>query len=247
MNKLILIILSLFTISAYSKCSDAPVIIAVVDSGFGYEGLGKEARLCKYGHKDFTTTGPKTLHPWPFEAVPPDYMGHGTNIVGIIDGYARKAHINYCILVLKYYEKGSNNTLKPTIAAFNYATRIGIKYINYSSGGEVPDERENVAVKKFLDQGGTMVVAAGNDGKNLDLPGNHRYPAEYDKRIVTVGMLFTDGVKHSRSNYGGPVNRWEMGYKINAYGITSSGTSQAAAVAMGKIISQNPNKCDVGN
>lgn len=59
-------------------------------------------------------------------------------------------------------------------------------------------------------------------------------------------MLEKDGVQSKVSNYGKIVNRWEIGRSVSGYGIIQSGTSQATAVAMGKILSQNKNKCDIG-
>lgn len=242
MNKLLLILL--FCSNAYAQCIDKPIRIAIVDSGFGYEGRGKEANLCLDGHKDFSKG--QVFYVVNGIKVPLDLDDHGTNITGIIEGYARNANANYCIVVLKYYNRGSGsyNNLTATINAFNYAREIGADYINYSSGGEWPDKDEELAVRKFLNGGGTMVVAAGNEGRNLDLPWNSYYPAQYDKRIIVVGMLNKDGTNSKYSNYGNAVNRWEIGKEIAGYGLIMSGTSQATAVATGKIVSKIKNKCD---
>jgi hypothetical protein len=68
----------------------------------------------------------------------------------------------------------------------------------------------------------------------------------YDKRTVVVGSLDNNGKKMESSNFGSAVSRWELGLNVIGYGIIMSGTSQAAAVATGKIVSENPNKCDIG-
>src|SRR5271163_2109352 len=83
--------------SAPKKCNNKTTTIAVIDTGFGFVKNIKNAHLCKYGHKDFTagtdiSTDYNTVSP-----VPKDYDGHGTNIVGIIDKYAIKGNLNFCL------------------------------------------------------------------------------------------------------------------------------------------------------
>jgi subtilisin family serine protease len=95
-----------------------------------------------------------------------------------------------------------------------------------------------------LNGGGHLITAAGNDAENLDLPNNHYYPAQYDKRIVVVGALDSYEVQTYFSNYGKVVTRWEHGLMVTGYGITLSGTSQATAIATGKMVGNNPNKCE---
>ena len=237
----------LFSLASYSKCHGKPVTIGVIDTGFGFLGRGGDATLCPVGHKDFTIekkffTEAKTKDP-----VPMDMEGHGTNILGIIEDYAKAAHINFCIVVLKYHPSlwvPGNENLESTVRAINYATALKLDFINYSSGGTSPADSEREAVEKYLNAGGTLVVAAGNEGVDLDDAHNTYYPAEYDKRIIVVGMLDDNGVKSSVSNYGSPVNRWEKGFHITGYGLTMSGTSQATATATGKLVSQQKNRCE---
>lgn len=227
--------------NSYSKCQDLPVKVAVVDTGFGFQGKGKDAKLCLSGHKDFTESG-FTVN----ELIPPDTIGHGTNVTGIIESYAQKAHINYCIVVIKYYRSSGEGNLRNTILSFKHALSIGAKYINYSSIGGWPVEEERLIVKKFLNSGGTLIVAAGNDGENIDFIRSGMYPAMYDKRIIVVGMLEKNGKRSNESNYGKIVNRWEIGRNVIGYGIIMNGTSMSTAVATGKILSKNKNRCDIG-
>ncbi len=42
-------------------CVRDPIKVAVIDSGFGFKGLGKDAKLCKYGHKDFSVSKKYTV------------------------------------------------------------------------------------------------------------------------------------------------------------------------------------------
>lgn len=204
--------------------------------------------MCRFGHKDFSIDGQFTKEYATADPIPVDTHGHGTNIVGIIDGYASKAYINYCIVVIKYYSDNQPGEINlfATIAAVKYATNIKADYINYSGGGYTGNVGELIAVSKYIDGGGTFVAAAGNEGRNLDQPINAYYPAMDDKRIIVVGNKSESGVRSKSSNYGNVVKRWEVGENVTAYGITMTGTSQATAVATGKIVSTSHNKCDIG-
>lgn len=234
---------------SYADCKDMPVKIAVLDTGFGYQDKGHQAKLCNYGHMDFSIDRQFTKNYMTKTPVPLDVHGHGTNIVGIIDDYARKAHINYCIVIIKYYSDDQPGwlNLAITIQAIKYATNIGVDFINYSGGGPQTDPAEKLAVKKFLDKGHTFVAAAGNEGEELGKFGSAYYPAMEDKRVIVVGNLCKNGVKCKTSNYGSVVNRWEVGEDVTAFGITMTGTSQSTAVVTGKLVSESNNKCDIGN
>jgi len=220
------------------KKESKPAVVAVIDTGLDMRRVPNNAKICKFGHKDFTgglSDNSRTVDP-----VPSDEHGHGTNIAGVIAKYAGDA--NYCIVVLKYYSPlttGQNN-LQNTIDAIKYATNIGAKYLNYSGGGTERSSKEARAIKAYLDKGGTIIAAAGNERSNIDkFP---YYPAMEDSRIISVGSIQQDGRPAGYSNYGKSVKRWEHGTNIEGFGVTMSGTSQATAVAAGKII--NKQECD---
>ena len=247
--RLLALLTALSLLSPYAeaaRCKKNKIVkIAVVDSGFGWNERGHGAKLCKYGHKDFSSDHQLTGSFDTKDPVPLDTMGHGTNIVGIIDDQLKKTNLNYCIVVIKYYsvnQSGEMN-LNASIKAFQYAVNLNVDYINYSGGGDNFSVEESNVVKKYLDKGGRLIAAAGNDGRDLTL-GSY-YPAMYDKRIIVVGNRTADGVRSVLSNYGSPVNRWEVGENVKAYGITLTGTSQATAAATGKIVSES--KCDTRN
>ena len=235
-----------FTSYSYSKCDNKPVTVGVIDTGFGYQEHGKEASLCKLGHRNFTHQPEVFKDNRTSTPIPLDLHGHGTNIAGIIDRLAKSTKANFCIVVLKYYVNdgyGSQN-LKATVDAINWAADIKLDYLNYSSGGEDPSADEFKAIERYLNGGGTLVVAAGNNGMNLDDKDHHYYPACYtDKRIIVVGMLDKNGVQYRYSNYGSVVTRWEIGAEVDGFGISESGTSQAAAVATGKLVAQTKSRC----
>ncbi len=251
--KTLILALSLIALCACVKaeakhCGKTPIRIVVLDTGFGYGDSGHESNLCKYGHKDFSPDKKFTKSYATRTPVPVDFHGHGTNIVGIIDDYAKKAHTNYCIVVVKYYSEKQNGyqSMMSMIEGIKYAANIKADFVNISGGGGVFEYEEYKAVKRFLSTGGKLVAAAGNEQSDLDLKENAYYPAMYDARIIIVGNHNKNGVKYKSSNYGSVVKRLEIGEDVTAYGITMTGTSQATAVATGKIVSESDNKCDIG-
>lgn len=214
-------------------CGEKTVVVAVIDTGLSFSEETKNVRLCDTGHKDFTT-----IHRYNMDQtnipVPIDTNGHGTNIAGLIQDFA--GYANYCMVILKYFDPkatGQQN-LVASIAAIKYATSIKADYINYSGGGQLSDEAENIAVKTYLDNGGKFIAAAGNESNNMDQA--PFYPAASDSRITVVGSTDTFGNRLPSSNYGTRINKWEVGYKMKAFGIKLTGTSQAAAITTGKMI-----------
>lgn len=219
-----------------SPNKEKPLVIAVIDTGFGYNNVGHEARLCKYGHKDFSHTRQFTMDYGTVDPVPRDFHGHGTNVTGLIESQLR-GETNYCIVVVKFYEKGmsSGETLSALTRSIAYVGNIRAKLTNHSGGGPIYDAWEYKALVRYIKLGGTFVAAAGNEGNNLDDASKRYYPAQYDPRVVVVGNENLDGKRHHSSNYGSDVDRWELGVNMTAYGITMTGTSQATAIATGKI------------
>lgn len=247
MRVCLLTILLLAACSSEADCHKKPIIVGVLDTGFGYKDKGHTANLCKFGHKDFTTDRQFSNDYETKDPVPLDLNSHGTHIVGTIDSYAKDADVSYCIVIIKYYsdrQTGEEN-MKSSSDAISYAARIGVDFVNFSGGGRGIDKDEERAVKSILSSGGKFVAAAGNDGRRINFK-DPFYPAMYDKRIVVVGNVTVDGIRVGSSNYGEWVNRWEVGENVTVYGITMSGTSMSTAIATGKLISNSTNKCEVG-
>lgn len=230
---------------AREVCTVRPLVITVIDTGFGYHGFGKGTRLCKYGHRDFTSDQLFSKSYDTIDPVPVDRNGHGTNVAGLIDRYAQQKGTNYCMVILKYYSPDNpRENVENTIKAIRYATNIHADYINYSAGGNAKIQKEFEAVERFLNGGGIFVAAAGNDSSNLDLGILSYYPAMYDDRIISVGNLDINGKIAKSSNYGKKVKRWEIGTHAFANGIALTGSSQAAAIASGKIVGQRKRSCN---
>jgi subtilisin family serine protease len=206
------------------------ITIAVIDTGVD-RSVG---HLCKYGHKSFVDNEDD-----PFR----DTYGHGTHIAGLIVQNAGES--GYCIVSIKFYSELASGYVNAENLekAIQYAVNIKADFINVSAGGPNPSSSERDVVKEALEQGTKVVVAAGNEHNNLDAECNF-YPACYDNRIITVGNLANDSIQTYRqpsSNYGNYVKRWEIGTNVESnlpHGRRgyNTGTSQAAAVATGKLV-----------
>jgi major intracellular serine protease len=203
------------------------VVVAVVDTGF--DRTKSNAKLCKYGHADFSRKKPV------FGKVPMDTHGHGTNVAQLIADNA--GDTPYCLVIINFYRENATaaESVVSTVAAFNYASTLQTDILNFSGGGNYPNSREEIAIKKLLNKGVVIVAAAGNDGIVIDKNVGY-YPAMYDSRIFSVGNLTKERTIAKTSNRGPYVNTWEIGTEMAAGGVTLSGTSQATAVKTGKIV-----------
>jgi hypothetical protein len=246
-----------------------PLVVAVIDTGFGSElstatQAIKDVKLCKFGHKNFVDEKDTSDKFGTHDPVPVDTHGHGTNIAGIIDAYGKAENVDFCLVILKYYSPKSNESLNliNTIKAIEYARQIHADFINYSGGGLSALPEEIAAVQKYINKGGTFVAAAGNERHDINM--NGYYPAQDDDRVIVVGnakvvdekiekltletpvkkglktyVMDKKGVQYlleSSSNYGTRVDRYEDGENVLALGLRMTGTSQATAIATGKLL-----------
>ncbi len=222
---MILTLLNLIISSAYAI---EPIKIAVVDTGLDLTDRRFANVLCPTGHKDFTNTTIRDLH------------GHGTHIAGLIKANAG-TQSGYCLIILKFYDANASGRISRdrTIAAFAEADRLGADIINLSGGGPGFDESEYLIMRNSQ---ALFVLAAGNDGKDVDFDGY--YPAAYHLlNSIVVGNMDTNGKRVSSSNFGSVVTAWEIG--LNALSeapdwsrdpmVRMTGTSQAAAVHSGRL------------
>ncbi|MDI9369304.1 MAG: S8 family serine peptidase, partial [Synergistota bacterium] len=174
------------------KCINAPgawdlstgaedVVVAVIDSGIDrkHEDLSANVVRDKDGK-------------WGFDAVnkdrdPMDDQGHGTHVAGIIGatGNNGKGVAGVCwkvgLLAVKVLDAENRTFDSQIIAGINYlldqkSRGMNIRAANMSITGwrqPIVDPEKNsygAAVKALSDAGVVLVVAAGNEGQNLDLP-----------------------------------------------------------------------------
>ncbi len=226
-----------------------PVIVAVIDTGFDFKSDWKEEmelypslrkpRMCKYGNKDYTGLGIE------------DHHGHGTHIAGTIAQYAYGA--NYCLVMMKFFDKDKDNlnNMALELKSLQRAINLKVDIINYSAGGKEKNNVECKLIKKALDAGIIIVVAAGNE--HADINKEPYYPAMCDDRVIAVANANKDGIYAFTSNYTNNVEKNSRGlYKEDGQGVFSvlpnnssgsmTGTSQAAAIRTGKIIKDWKNR-----
>ncbi len=182
---------------------------------------------------------------------------HGTHVSGII-GAARNNDFgmdgvadNVRLMTIRAVPDGDEHD-KDIALAIRYAVDNGAKIINMSFGKSFSPRKYWVddAVRYAQSKGVLLVHAAGNDGKDLDLPENYNFPNPIfdDNGIqapnyITVGASGDPSIKDIAadfSNYGTTrVDVFAPGMKIystipggNTYGFLQ-GTSMASPVVAG--------------
>lgn len=165
-----------------------------------------------------------------------DYHGHGTSVASVMLKDTCDGVIVYsCRVRIKGLPgKSYEDCLK-------WMERQNVDLLNLSmaDNGSGKDDVEDEFVRNFE---GRIIVAAGNEGINLDAI--QRYPAQYGKiykKVLTIGSLREDGkMRHRTSNYGSFVY-WQIGENVpvakksGGWGV-DSGTSFATPSATNKHI-----------
>lgn len=231
-----LFFLYIFLASQTMAATCEPIRIAVVDTGLDITDLRFKDHLCATGHKNFVLK--ETLD---------DVNGHGTFVTSLIEQNAGEG--NYCILIYKYYSESDTGAvnLKRELLAFKEAIDNKADIINFSSSGDGFDEKESLAIKDHPDV--TFVIAAGNDSRDLDIPGNETYPASFFyKNMEVVGGIDKDGNRVPTSNYSKKIVDKELGVEVksdlpnNTTG-QQTGTSFATAIFSGKLVAKSLKTC----
>jgi len=226
--KFLIYSLLLLTTVSIAKESTKPIKIAIVDTGINVLDPRFKEHVCATGHKDFTGEGLL------------DTVGHGTFVAGLIQKYAGKG--TYCFLIYKYYSEHNTGiqNLQNEIKAFQEAAKNGAAVVNFSGGGAEHNKYEYLTIKNNPRM--LFVVAAGNEGQNVDLPGKEYYPASYKlENIIPLGSIDRNGTKVTSSNWGSRITDFEIGDQVvstlpDGDTGTMSGTSFATAIRTGKIV-----------
>ena len=96
---------------------------------------------------------------------------------------------------------GSTGVLSDLVSAIAYSGRLGVKVANMSLGGEALSVSLRSAIERYPNT--LFVAAAGNDGIDLDLPGNVSSPCEEESaNVLCVASSTRLAVPASSSNYG---------------------------------------------
>lgn len=133
--------------------------------------------------------------------------------------------------------------------AIRYAVDAGAQIINMSLGSDGDDELVAEQIDYAIDQGVTVVAAAGNDGV-----GQLSYPANYPG-VIAVGATDSSDNRASFSNYGANLSlvapgtssicstAWSNSNQTHHYVCGYSGTSFSSPIVAGAaalLLSQNP-------
>ena len=135
---------------------------------------------------------------------PTDPHGHGTKVAGVIGAQwngSTNGAVGVCwdvrLVSLRVIEADKSFKYDGVISAISYATEQGISVLNFSGGGD--DEYSYAQQTVICSYGGLLVVAAGNQNRNINPethstdPGNPRYPATYNfSKMITVGATVWD-------------------------------------------------------
>ncbi len=174
------------------------VIVAVLDTGVGYEDYQKFHLLPDLKGTTF-------VKPYNFvsnNTHADDDHGHGSHVTGTIaqvtnngigvTGVAR----NVKIMPLKVLSAGGSGSVAGIADAIRYAADNGAKVINMSLGGAFPSRVLKKAVEYAHSKGVTVVCAAGNESR-----GKVGYPAAYPGAIAVAATQYDEATTFY-SNYG---------------------------------------------
>lgn len=202
--------------------------IAIVDSGIYIKS--NTLKLCPGLSRDFT-----------YDLSLQDKLGHGQNIAHIISD--RIQNVDHCFVIIKVFSNASNGkAMNSSNEGLEYALKLKVDIVNYSAGGEEPNETEERIITNMLENKMKVIVAAGNEGNDLDDNCNY-YPACYRlQNLMVVGNLNKNGTTHNKSNRGVYLTAWRIGEDVIAGGLMLTGTSQATAVYTSDIVKELANE-----
>ncbi|MFJ7950171.1 S8 family peptidase [Lysinibacillus sp. NPDC096418] len=216
---------------ALELAGDHEVKVAVIDTGVDYKHPDLKSQILP-----------------PYNAVAPAntaYSGyHGTHVAGII-GAAKDNAIGghginpkAKILPIDVFN-GKEGAYDFAIAqGILYAIEQGADVINMSLGGYGESPLVKEAVKKAIDQGITIVAAAGNESTD-----DYSFPASFEG-VISVGSTNDRNKLSSYSNYGPSVNLVAPGEDVystvldvnkGSSFVKESGTSMASPVVAGVV------------
>ena len=176
---------------------NSSVVVAVVDTGVASHDFLK-GRLLDTGY-DLVDN----------DSDPNDKHYHGTHVAGTVVDCTPGLNVKIMpVRVLNENGSGSNLNVGNGI---RYATEHGADVINLSLGGEGCSKYIDDSIEYAVDNGVTVVVAAGNDGDNTV----HYCPSHLDSCIV-VAACDSNNEKAYFSNYGNSVDVIAPGVDIRS-------------------------------
>lgn len=209
----------------------AGVTVAVVDSGVKLDHPDLAGRLLP-GFDFLDGAGDVT-----------DLNGHGTQVSGIIAAGANAIGTvgvapGASVEPLRILDAQGVGTTADSAAAFDRAGTEGVRIVNASISAARPTITELLAIQRHPDT--LFVVAAGNDGQDIDATTTRSYPCSYaEPNVICVGASDWNDRPARYSNRGRlSVDLFAPGDAIyspsvNALYAYMSGTSAAAPMVAG--------------
>jgi subtilisin family serine protease len=184
---------------------------------------------------------------WDFvgteDNAPQDSDGHGTHVAGTIAAANTGAPVigvapEAKILPLRVVDDSGVAWSSDVAEAFEYAAAHGVRIVNASLGGDKNDPILNSVIAAHPET--LFVVAAGNDGKDDDIPTEATYPcASPQDNLLCVGASDSNDVRAvfplspGSSNYGATtVDLFAPGLSIRSTTITGTGYGYKSGTSM---------------
>jgi len=167
-----------------------------------------------------------------------DGNGHGTHIAGLLlKGVCSEVKLKSC----SWFKLNANGDWNEYLNCVRIAGSLKPDFINISSSGSNYDAEEFQILKELSDGGTKIIVASGNNGKDLSKE-MKVYPANYDiKNLIVVGNIEDNGQRSLTSNFGLSNEVYEKGVKVystlpgNKWGYMT-GSSQSTARHTNKLL-----------
>jgi len=215
---------------------NANIIIADIDEGVNYNHEDLAANISKVeGHigKDMIGNGTPAHFKPDFDPMPGPGASHGTFTTGCFGAVPNNnlgiAGTGYDCKIMIIKIANDSGKLYAGYEGIQYAVEHGAKILNCSWGGYETDPNYIAFMQMYADEvrdtGAILVVAAGNDGLDIDQTQNHFFPA-YLKGVLCVGATDFNDKSASFTNFGKAVSVFAPGSGI--YSTTFPGNSAYA-------------------
>ena len=169
--------------------------VCVIDSGLAREQGETGGRNDDFDFSVITGDNDSGTNDW-FR----DGGAHGTHVAGTIGAVDNGIGIigvapGVPMHIIKVFNDAGWGYSSDLAQAVNLCAAAGANIINMSLGGGAANSTEENAIQNFVDNGGLVLVAAGNDGNTT-----RSYPAGY-KASMMVGGVNKDDEKYAASQY----------------------------------------------
>jgi subtilisin family serine protease len=194
---------------AWDRITDCrSVVVAVLDSGVNYNHDDLAANMWN-GGPSFPNHGRDYVDD---DLDPMDADGHGTHVAGTIAARGNNSLgvAGVCwqasIMAVRVLDATGTGTTASIVPGIDFAIEHGAKVINMSLSGATPASDDDVysqAIDRAEASDVVVVVAAGNNGANVDVSGSGRRPCVFiQPNLLCVAALAQNYTRSSFSNFG---------------------------------------------